>query len=119
MLMHSPAESWQTFESSKDKGANGNGTGKVKDHGDAEQAHSAPPGQTDGVDAVRLGPALEMVDENWDPELGIGPEEIVAVCALASFISQREEAKMIATYAFTWAKGWTKVRIVCLDPESD
>lgn len=91
MLMHSPAESWQTFESSKEKGPNGQ------------------EGSNKTIDDVRLGPALEMVDDTWDPELGIGPEEIVAVCALASFISQREEAKMIATYAFTWAKGWTKV----------
>jgi hypothetical protein len=82
MMVTSPAESWQTFANSK----------KARQQ-----------------DEQVLGHALASSDMDWDPELGIGPEEIVAVCALATFISQREQAKTIAMFAFSWARGWTAV----------
>jgi hypothetical protein len=47
-------------------------------------------------------------DEELDPELGIGPEEIVGACALAMYTSDREIAATIAASAFRWARGWIK-----------
>ena len=79
MLLTSPAESWQTIQGSR---------AVAQDQ--------------------LLGHALDS-EESWDPELGIGPEEIVAGCVLASFISQREEAQFISLRAFNWAKGWCQV----------
>ena len=82
MLLNSPAESWQTFQGSRETRA-----------ATQEQA---------------LGHAF-VGEDDWDPELGIGPEEIVAACALATFIAQREQARHIAEYAFMWARGWASV----------
>jgi hypothetical protein len=52
----------------------------------------------------------ETVDK-LDPELGIGPEEIVGACILASYMRTDELGSMstIAEMAFTWARGWIKV----------
>lgn len=47
-------------------------------------------------------------EEELDPELGIGPEEIVGACVLATFTTDRESASTIAASAFKWARGWIK-----------
>ena len=84
MLMTSPAESWQTIQGSKE----------IRDAKNKEQV---------------LGKALDADTNDWDAELGIGPEEIVAACVLAAYIGTKEHAKHIADYAFMWARGWTAV----------
>lgn len=86
MMVTSPAESWQTFQGSR----------KDRD----EQICSVG-------DALRRETAEDALD--WDPELGIGPEEIIGVCALSSFMSERDHAKTISVHAFSWAKGWANV----------
>jgi len=48
-------------------------------------------------------------DDELDPETGIGPEEIVGACILATFMNEREQAVNIASSAFKWARGWIKV----------
>lgn len=48
-------------------------------------------------------------DDRLDPELGIGPEEIVAACVLSIWMSERPEASTIATSAFNWARGWINI----------
>lgn len=47
-------------------------------------------------------------EEELDPELGIGPEEIVGACILATFMTERDQAATIASSAFKWARGWIK-----------
>lgn len=47
-------------------------------------------------------------EEELDPELGIGPEEIVGACILATFMTDRANAATIASSAFKWARGWIK-----------
>lgn len=47
-------------------------------------------------------------EEELDPELGIGPEEIIGACILATFMTEREQAATIASSAFKWARGWIK-----------
>ena len=84
MLMTSPAESWQTIQGSKE----------IRDAKAKEQV---------------LGKAFDGDTTDWDAELGIGPEEIVAACTLATFIGQKEHARHIAQYAFMWVRGWTAV----------
>lgn len=46
-----------------------------------------------------------------DPELGIGPEEIVGACILATYGPKLEQGDRanIAESAFKWARGWIKV----------
>lgn len=46
-----------------------------------------------------------------DPELGIGPEEIVGACILATYMYEDNigERAQIADMAFKWARGWIKV----------
>nr|XP_019049434.1 hypothetical protein I302_03223 [Kwoniella bestiolae CBS 10118]OCF28364.1 hypothetical protein I302_03223 [Kwoniella bestiolae CBS 10118] len=48
-------------------------------------------------------------DEPLDAEFGLGPEEIVAACMLATYMTQREQASVIARSAFRWARGWIKL----------
>ena len=84
MLMTSPAESWQTIQGSRE----------IREAKNKEQV---------------LGKAFDADTNDWDAELGIGPEEIVAACVLAAYIGQKEHAKHIAEYAFMWARGWTAV----------
>ncbi|WWD17687.1 hypothetical protein CI109_102128 [Kwoniella shandongensis] len=48
-------------------------------------------------------------DEPLDAEFGLGPEEIVAACVLATWMTEREEAAMIARSAFRWARGWIRL----------
>ncbi|OCF37647.1 hypothetical protein I316_00774 [Kwoniella heveanensis BCC8398] len=45
-------------------------------------------------------------DDPLDAEFGLGPEEIVAACVLATYMTEREEAVLIARSAFRWARGW-------------
>jgi hypothetical protein len=52
-------------------------------------------------------PASLDVDR-LDPELGIGPEEIIAATVVSLFMSDREQAAKIAESAFRWARGWIK-----------
>ena len=88
MIVTSPAESWQTFQGSRN-----DRTEQMSAVGDAIQREVK-------------GEELE-----WDPELGIGPEEIVGVCALTSFMSERDHAKTISVHAFSWARGWASVSV--------
>lgn len=48
-------------------------------------------------------------DDELDPELGIGPEEIIGAAVLSMWISDRGNASWIAASAFRWARGWIKV----------
>lgn len=52
----------------------------------------------------------ETIDK-LDPELGIGPEEIVGACIVAAYMRTDDLDNMstIAEMAFTWARGWIKV----------
>ena len=53
---------------------------------------------------------LDGGEDALDPELGIGPEEIVAACILATFWSDSPgDGVVIASHAFRWARGWIKV----------
>ena len=88
MMNESPAESWQTFAGSKKTRSGGGDEHSLRD--------------------AFLVPEDEMI---WDPELGIGPEEIVAICALAAFISQGDRSFQIAIFGFKWAQGWTGVSL--------
>ncbi|KLT44329.1 hypothetical protein CC85DRAFT_283571 [Cutaneotrichosporon oleaginosum] len=47
-------------------------------------------------------------EDELDPELGIGPEEIVGACVLAMFTVDRDSASAIAANAFRWARGWIR-----------
>lgn len=52
-------------------------------------------------------------DDEWlNPEFGIGPEEIVGTCILASYMGVQfndTSRERIAASAFKWARGWIKV----------
>ncbi|WWC66230.1 uncharacterized protein I206_100131 [Kwoniella pini CBS 10737] len=48
-------------------------------------------------------------DDPLDAEFGLGPEEIVASCILATYMVQREQASVIARSAFRWARGWIRL----------
>ncbi|WRT64331.1 uncharacterized protein IL334_001263 [Kwoniella shivajii] len=48
-------------------------------------------------------------DDPLEPEFGLGPEEIVAACILATYMTEREQAALIARSAFRWARGWIKL----------
>ncbi|KAK8866107.1 hypothetical protein IAR55_001258 [Kwoniella newhampshirensis] len=48
-------------------------------------------------------------DEPLDAEFGLGPEEIVSACILATYMTEREEAALIARSAFRWARGWIRL----------
>lgn len=96
MMIKSPAESWMSFTDYKPAPTSVGLAVDVK--GEQVLGH-----------AVSALSAI-TADDKWEPELGIGPEEIVAACLLAAFISERDQAKIIAVCAFTWVKGWTKVR---------
>jgi hypothetical protein len=63
---------------------------------------------------LALSKAEQNTDETidkLDPELGIGPEEIVGACILAAYMRTDDFSDMsaIAEAAFTWARGWIKV----------
>lgn len=79
LLLESPAESWQTIPT-------------------AEEA---------ATDVHVVGD--DGSEDRLDPELAIGPEEIVAAAILSMWISERDKACEIASVAFKWARGWIKV----------
>jgi hypothetical protein len=112
MILTSPAESWQTIQNIQSL--------KEQQKGSAGEISQ---GSTTLLGEQVLGKAwATMGDDEWDDELGIGPEEIVAACALATFIAQRKQAKHIADVAFMWARGWTKVSMTlgyCIWCEGD
>ena len=57
-------------------------------------------------------PGTGQIDEDYlNPEIGIGPEEIVGACILAAFWSEGQgtAAADAGHYAFKWARGWIKV----------
>lgn len=60
------------------------------------------------------GAAVDDADDELDPELGIGLEEIVAACCLAMFRTNTAAARLINRHAFRWARGWVKVSLVIL-----
>ena len=65
--------------------------------------------ETENIMLAATSPT-EIEEDTLDPELGIGPEEIVGACILAMYWRNTpEEAASIAAYAFTWARGWIKV----------
>ena len=67
---------------------------------------SSPTGSFIGsidLETVRLRP------EDWDPELGIGPEEVVAVSYLALFIDDRIRGPNIARLSRRWVEGFITV----------
>jgi hypothetical protein len=51
-------------------------------------------------------------DDPLDPELGIGPEEIVGIVILAMFVEDRSEASTLASSAFRWARSWMEVGVL-------
>lgn len=53
--------------------------------------------------------ATESMGEIWDPELGIGPEEVVGAAVLALFSDDRKDARVTAATALKWAEGLIKV----------
>ena len=55
-----------------------------------------------------MGISAEGEDE-WDPEMGIGPEEVVGAAYLALFSSDRVRTSGIARLAHQWADGLIKV----------
>jgi hypothetical protein len=117
MLTESPAGSWQTFDSSRahelGEDAPGEDTANAAGFSNAAFDSSDDASETGGRSRkrpARLDIAWDMT-EKWDPELGLGPEEIVAVCVLAAFISEREEAAAMARVAFKWVKGWVQVSL--------
>ncbi len=63
-----------------------------------------------GAKAALDSPHPELGEDALDPELGIGPEEIVGACILATFWSgASKDGVVIASHAFRWARGWIKV----------
>ena len=55
----------------------------------------------------------DAMGENWDPELGIGPEETVGCAVLALFSDDRKDARLTSATALKWAEGLIKVRCEC------
>ncbi len=87
MIESSPAESWLTFQT-----ANAKTTTVVVTDGSGL-------GSGSGEDAL-------------DPELGIGPEEIVGASILATFWSgSPAQCRNLASCAFRWARGWINVSV--------
>ena len=75
-------------------------------HEALELISSSPTGSfmnTVDLETVRLQP------EEWDPELGIGPEEVVAVSYLALFIDDRVRGPNIARLSRRWVEGLINV----------
>lgn len=59
--------------------------------------------------AVNKNPDGINGEDELDPELGIGPEEIVGAAMLSMWIGGRNDAMWIADVAFKWARGWIRV----------
>ena len=80
-----------------------------------ELVHTSPAESWQNIASSRLEHNTDDTRDVLDPELGIGPEEIVAACILASYMpdGQAQQRTYIAESAFKWARGWIKV---CLSP---
>lgn len=112
LLLENPAESWQSFEVSM---VNRFGTSRLapKRSGSMFQTTDALSAEVMDMAEFKEISQEEMQrrqDPDWlDPELGIGPEEIVGAVVLSLFMSERQPAADIASSAFKWARGWVKV----------
>lgn len=72
----------------------------------------SPAGSWRTIDNVQEAVAegsLILGEDALDPELGIGPEEIVAAAMLSLWMSERDAAPGFARMAFRYARGWIKV----------
>lgn len=79
--------------------------------------HHSPAESWQDISTSRLERNTDDTQDVLDPELGIGPEEIVAACILASFMrdDQIPHRLHIAECAFKWARGWIKVCLFRVD----
>ena len=59
---------------------------------------------------------VRLIPEDWDPEVGIGPEEVVAVSYLALFIDDRIRGPNIGRLSRRWVEGYISVSIVGIMP---
>jgi hypothetical protein len=91
ILLYNPAKSWQAP----------NSTPSNQQEGLSQSLVAAFATETEGE--------ILATDPSFDPEYGLGPEEIVAACLLAGYISAREKVLIIAKCAFLWARGWLDV----------
>lgn len=73
--------------------------------------HDGPAGSWQDIQSSRAELRTDESIDKLDPELGIGPEEIVGACVLGAYLraDDVEEMGHIAKTAFTWARGWIKV----------
>lgn len=72
--------------------------------------HTSPAESWQNIATSLLEHNTDDTRDVLDPELGIGPEEIVAACILASYMpeGQAQQRAYIAESAFKWARGWIK-----------
>jgi hypothetical protein len=54
--------------------------------------------------------SLFLGEDDIDPEMGIGPEEIVATAMLSLWMSEKNDSSAFARMAFRYARGWIRVR---------
>ena len=50
-------------------------------------------------------------DDQLDPELCIGPEEIMGTIMLSMYMTAKDAASQTAELAFYWARGWIQVSV--------
>jgi hypothetical protein len=76
--------------------------------------HAGPAGSWQDLQSSRAELRTDESIDKLDPELGIGPEEIVGACVLAAYLRTEnlEEMRKIADTAFSWTRGWIKVRTI-------
>lgn len=72
---------------------------------------TSPAGSWTTFDASREDGKLVEKEDRLDPELGIGPEEIVGASVLAMHTYHAHTRTIFATSAFRWARGWIKVSL--------
>lgn len=53
--------------------------------------------------------SLFLGEDDIDPEMGIGPEEIVATAMLSLWMSEKDDSAAFARMAFRYARGWIRV----------
>lgn len=63
----------------------------------------------DNVQEALVEGSLILGEDEIDPELGIGPEEIVAAAMLSLWMSDKALGAEFAATAFRYARGWIKV----------
>ncbi|ORY34264.1 hypothetical protein BCR39DRAFT_517307 [Naematelia encephala] len=99
LLLKSPAESWQDISVRE----------RILLRATADSNEPQDASTLDDIGAGEPETGIPQDADHLDPELGIGPEEIVGACALATFKTDRQAAGVVATHAFRWARGWVKV----------